>query len=168
MPKVGLSHAKCSESINGKSPSQAFPSGPPMSFEAWQVSGRFQGKATLAHRDEPFIAGKSGCPRCSYPEFALISLPYPCGLQVRFLQKKIRMRAAQPQEAHLNHLTRWYNPPPCRNNRIRLEIPRAQSSARHAKMGMSVMPPVATVPPELSRHLHSHPNRYQNEAQTCA
>ena len=93
---------------------------------------------------------------------------YPRGLQVRFLQEKFRMRAAQPQEARLNHLTRWYNPPPCRNNPIRLENSRAQGSVRHAKMGMSVMPPVATLPPELSRHLLRHPNRYQNGAQTCA
>ena len=126
------------------------------------MSGRFQGMATLAHRDEPFVAGKSGRPGRSYPEFDLLSPPYPRGFKVRFLQEIFRMRAAQPQEARLNHLTRWYNPPPCRNDRIRIENPRAQSSARHAKMGMSVMPPVATVPPELSRHLHSHPNRYQN------
>ena len=79
----------------------------------------------------------------------MLSPPYPRGFKVRFLQEIFRMRAAQPQEARLNHLTRWYNPPPCRNDRIRLEIPRAQSSARHAKMGMSVMPPVATLPPNF-------------------
>ena len=117
---------------------------------------------------KPNKTKQNGRSRRSYPEFDLLSPPYPRGFKVRFLQENFRMRAAQPQEARLNHLPRWYNPPPCRNDRIRLEIPRAQSSVRHAKMGMSVMPPVATVPPELSRQLHSNPNRYQNEGQTCA
>ena len=139
-----------------------------MSFEAWQVNGRFQGMATLTHPDEPFVAGKSGRPGRSYPEFDLISPPYPRGFKVLLRQDIFWMRAAQPQEARLNHLPRWYSTPPCQNNRIRLENPRAQSSVRHAKMGMSVMPPVATLPPELSRHLLRHPNRYQNGAQTCA